>query len=180
MTIQKGKPEQLKLLMSAREIMGSHVPNEPDRNWHGTRFSVAEAMGGAWVREQTARYGEVTKRTSRTDGGINFENPNGPGYLRGPKRTKATRETDEQLYSRKLSEAKHRDPVTMGHGVPTLFGSIRKEGVKTPIALGRDESRPDFVAGGHHRLAVMAHLNPDQLLPVIHVNSVTEAKKSGY
>jgi hypothetical protein len=183
--------EQLRMFMSAREIQSEYAPNEPDRKWLGTNFGVREAMGGAWVREETSGFGRVTSRTSRTDGGINFENPNGPGYLRGPKRVKAPAETDEQLYNRKLAEAvttKRGKINPYGRGanrvvsIPTLYEDIKAHGVSHPIALGQHESpsgRPSL-AGGHHRVAVMAHLNPDQLLPVVHVKDVREANEEGY
>jgi hypothetical protein len=165
---KQADPNQLRMFMSAHEIMQSHAPNEPDRLWHGTRFGVREAMGGAYAREETAGFGRQTQRSSRTDGGINFVHPEG-GYSRAPKRTKAPPETDEQLYSRKRTEAEETGLAT----------SIAQHGVQVPIALGQTESpsgRPSL-AGGHHRVAVMAHLSPDQLLPVTHVADVLEAKK---
>ena len=174
--IRSGKPEQLRMFMSAREITHEYAPNEPDRNWHGTSFGVREAIGGAWVKAKTEGFGRGTERSERTDQGLNFMNPNtGPRYLRGPKRTKAAPETDTQLYARKKKEAYH--PA----GGQSLGTDIEKHGVEKPIALGQHESpsgRPSL-AGGHHRVAVMRHLNPDQLLPVLHVQDVFEAKRSG-
>jgi hypothetical protein len=178
--------EQLRMFMSAREITHEYAPNEPDRKWHGTQFGVREAIGGAWAREETSGFGRQTQRTSRTDGGINFVHPEG-GYSRAPKRTKAPAETDEQLYARKLDEATNtKRGKVVGRGrtvsIPTLTEDIRQHGVQQPIALGQTESpsgRPS-IAGGHHRVAVMQHLNPDQLLPVVHVKDVTEANESGY
>ena len=141
------------------------------------------------MREETAGFGRHTQRPARTDSGINFVHPEG-GYSRGPKRIKAQPETDEQLYARKLSEAsntKRGRVVGVGRvkSIPTLTEDIRQHGVQTPIALGHQEGLFDpekehrFVAGGHHRIAVMAHLNPDQYLPVQHVRSVGEAQSLG-
>lgn len=185
--IQKGRPEQLRMFMSAHEITQQYAPNEADRKWHGTDFGVREAIGGAYKREETTGFGRVTGRGQRTNSGINFVNPNGPGYLRGPKRVKAEAETDEQMYARKHSEAVNtkRAKVTgvgRTRSIPTLAEDIAQHGVQQPIALGQHESpsgRPS-VAGGHHRLAVMQHLNPHQLLPVVHVKDVVEANESGY
>ena len=136
-------PLQGKMFMSAREIMSTHDPNEPDRFFHGTEVSVSRASS---YKLSSGEY--------------------------------ATPETDEQLYSRKLAETKHRDPVTQGAGVPTFFGRIRQEGVQMPIMLSTETKgrtgKPN-VAGGHHRLAVMANLNSDQLMPVMPVNNVLGA-----
>ena len=184
--IRTGKPEQLRMFMSAHEITSQYAPNEADRKWHGTDFGVREAIGGAYKREETTGFGRQTRRGQRTDSGINFVHPEG-GYSRGPKRVKAEAETDEQLYARKHSEAVNtkRAKVTgvgRTRSIPTLAEDIAQHGVQQPIALGQHESpsgRPS-VAGGHHRLAVMQHLNPHQLLPVVHVKDVNQANTSGY
>lgn len=183
--IRSGKPEQLRMFMSAREITHEYAPNEADRQWHGTNFGVREAIGGAYRREETTGFGRQTRRGQRTDSGINFVHPEG-GYSRGPRRVKAEAETDEQMYDRKRAETHQKRAKVTGVGrtrsIPTLHEDIAAHGVQQPIALGQHESpsgRPS-IAGGHHRLAAMQHLNPDQLLPVVHVKDVIEANASGY
>lgn len=170
--IQKGKPEQLRMFMSAREIQAEYDPHEGDRYWHGTEFPVHMATGGAWVRENTERFGQRTGRTSRTDGGVNIMIPGGPPgkpYMRGPKRIKAEAETNEQMWDRKLAESQAK-------GMDT---HIAREGVLTPVPLAQTRhpvTGRRMVGGGQHRIATMAHLNPDQLMPVLHVEHVQEAK----
>ena len=86
-------------------------------------------------------------------------------------------ETDEQLYERKYQESRRPKPG----GGTTTFSSIALEGVHTPVALAHphEPDAPEYIAGGHHRVAVMRNLNPDQYLPVMHVRSVGEAKGLG-
>lgn len=184
----KRKPEvpgQLPMFMSARDITSQYAPNEADRKWHGTDFSVREAIGGVYRREDTTGFGRQTQRGQRTDSGINFVHPEG-GYSRGPKRIKAEAETDEQVYDRKRAESDQKRGKVVGRGrtvsIPTLREDVAAHGVQKPIALGQHESPSGrlSLAGGHHRLALMQHLNPDQLLPVIHVKDVNEANESGY
>jgi hypothetical protein len=125
-------PLQGKLFMSAREIMATHDPNQPDRFFHGTDVSVSRASS----------------------------------YKRGDEYVPP--ETNDQLYQRKLGEANKSG----------LTDDLRTHGVNMPIMLATEtqgaSGKPN-VAGGHHRLAAMSHLNPDQLLPVMPVNHVLGA-----
>lgn len=187
------QPQQLRMFMTAREITGSYRPNEPDRLFHGTKVSVSSARGVRLPGGPDPRAGEWTGRDERTDNVINNFKPDPSGKYRPQRPTGvdikgpwAQPETDEQMYARKLSEAtntKRGKVVGVGRtqSIPTLTEDIKSHGVQTPIALGHEAGtgRPDFVAGGHHRLAVMQHLNPDQLLPVVHVRSVGEAAGLG-
>jgi hypothetical protein len=195
--IRKGKPEQLKMLMTAREITQDYVPNEADRLYHGTNISVMSARGVRLPGGPDPRAGEWTGRNARTDETVNNfvadkrgnYHPQRPTNvdLKGPW---AQPETDEQMYSRKLNEAntgKRAEVIGVNRtrSLPSLTEDIAKHGVKNPIALGHQEGylhegEHRFVAGGHHRVAVMAHLNPDQLLPVVHVTGVSEAQSLGH
>lgn len=98
-------------------------------------------------------------------------------------------ETDEQLYSRKANEAKHRGKGSRSGG-PSLYQSIAKEGVKDPIPLSvnppsennpwighktRDFTTPEVV-GGQHRIAVMGETQPDTLMPVLHHENIVMAR----
>jgi hypothetical protein len=178
--IKGGPGQQLPMFMSAREITAQYRPNEADRMFHGTNISVGLARGVRLGGGPDPRAGEWTGRDARTDGVVNnfVADPRGNYHPQRPtnvdlKGDWAQPETDEQLYARKYAET--RAPKRQGE--TTTFSSIAMEGVHTPVALGHEEGtgRPDFVAGGHHRLAVMQHLNADQLLPVVHVRSVGEA-----
>jgi hypothetical protein len=202
----KGPGQQLPMFMSAREITTQYAPNEADRFFHGTDISVARASGVRMRGGPDPREGQGTFRSRRTDDVVNEVN-RGP-RLAADKREVARRggevkpyyrgfrdlrgpwahpETDEQMYQRKLDEATNtKRGKVVGRGrvvsLPTLTEDIKAKGVTHPIALGQHESpsgRPS-IAGGHHRVAVMQHLNPDQLLPVVHVKDVTEANESGH
>lgn len=74
-------------------------------------------------------------------------------------------ETEGELWDRKAEEA----------NVSGLTDSITTHGVKMPIALD-PENR--IIRGGHHRLIVANHLNPHQFVPVMHVNTVGQAKQA--
>lgn len=87
-------------------------------------------------------------------------------------------ETDDEVWERKLDEAtNNRTHWDDDEGVLTRYPAtqtehIRQHGVTQPVHLGSGNSWGDSnkrqVAGGHHRIAVMGHLNPDQLMPVLH------------
>jgi hypothetical protein len=191
-------PEQLRMFMTAREITESYRPNEPDRLFHGTNISVSSARGVRLPGGPDPRAGEWTGRDARTDEVINefAQDPRGNYHPRRPtnidlKGSWAQPETDEQMYARKLNEAQtQKRGEVIGRGrvrsIPTLAEDIAAKGVQNPIALGHQEgflhpgTEHKFVAGGHHRIAVMSHLNPDQLMPVVHVRSVGEAQGLGH
>ena len=86
-------------------------------------------------------------------------------------------ETDEQLYARKYSESRAPKQVEARRRSPR--SPWRACTHRSPSATRKALVRPDFVAGGHHRIAVMRNLNPDQYMPVMHVRSVGEAQGLG-
>ena len=171
-------PNQLRMFMSAHEITSEYAPNQADRNYHGTDYSVSR-VSGVRLQKTDPRAGEPTARTSRTDESPNLVNPDAAASKpnirshRSMQGEYAHPETNEQLYGRKLRESQR--PV--GSGQPSLYQRVQKQGVLNPIALGEHQNAAGQrqVAGGHHRLAIMQHLNPHQLLPVVHVQSVLEA-----
>jgi hypothetical protein len=175
----KLNPAQGKLFMSAREIQSEYAPNQPDRLYHGTDISVARATG-VRLMHPDPRAGEQTARTSRTDQSPNYMRAGEPGVYSRPSHPLqgdyAHPETDDQVYQRKLGESQRRNS-----GQPSLQDRIKSQGVLNPIALGelRNAGGKKMIAGGHHRVAVMAHLSPDQLLPVVPVAHVVEAKTLG-
>lgn len=172
------------MFMTANEITSQYEPNMPDRLFHGTNISVGVARGVRLNAGTDPRGGEWTGRDARTDGVINNFVADRRGEYHPQRPTNvdlkgewAKPETDEQLYARKYAESR----APKRGGGTTTFSSIADEGVKTPVALGHEEGtgRPPFVAGGHHRIAVMRNLNPDQYMPVVHVRSVGEAQGLG-
>jgi hypothetical protein len=165
----------LRMLMSTREIQSQYDPHEGDRYWAGTEHLYHA------VRESALppRERQVTDRPATTSGSPNRPLRSGQFFRSNPVRIPHQPETDTELYQRKYLEAENRG----------LVSSIQEHGVTTPIPLttmttnrnphlGGEHGKP-MVGGGQHRLAVMQHLNPDQLLPVVHVQHVFEAKDLG-
>lgn len=56
-----------------------------------------------------------------------------------------------------------------------LYDRISSEGVRTPINLG-----PEHIGNGHHRIAVVNDLNPNQFVPVLHYPSHRDAMRAGF
>lgn len=87
-------------------------------------------------------------------------------------------ESDDELFARKLHEATTNN---YSNRVP-LADHLMKYGVENPISLQFRELHGQFgkpqILGGHHRVAVMHHLKPDALMPVMHFSSHTEASTS--
>lgn len=79
-------------------------------------------------------------------------------------------ETREEMFAYKRDDSERRwaDPTEPGGAM--LDESIRREGVKKPVAIGHTaytEGRPVFT-DGHHRLAMAYELAPDNYIPVTH------------
>jgi hypothetical protein len=73
----------------------------------------------------------------------------------------------EEVMYRKLHESKK---IKQTGGLPdrqfvkdSLYHSVKKEGVKTPIQLN---PKQNTIYDGHHRLAAATHLAPNNLIPV--------------
>jgi uncharacterized protein (DUF1015 family) len=68
------------------------------------------------------------------------------------------------LYRQKLQESKQ--PRRFGNKrVESLYESIQKEGVNTPIRL-RMHQGTEQINDGHHRLAAANDINPEMYLPI--------------
>ena len=194
--------EQLPLLMSARDIKANYAPAEGDRMYHGTNTFANLAHVPVEIGPDP-RAGELTQRPARTDRVVN--NRTGitdrkkarllSGYTQDVPREErqyrrkqgvnliAPRETDEQMWDRKLSEAQK--PDRGGHKQSMVehlasggdIGLIHLGFAKNPmLPLGRTE---DLQADG--RWLPAPHrgdepLNPDQLLPVMHHENIVHAK----
>lgn len=78
------------------------------------------------------------------------------------------------LYSQKLSESKTGSASSTffekKRGQESLYESIKKEGVTSPISLkvNEQDNGPHWVQinDGHHRVATAHDINPDMWLPV--------------
>ena len=193
---------QLPLLMSARDIKANYAPAEGDRMYHGTNTFANLAHVPVEIGPDP-RAGELTQRPARTDRVVN--NRTGitdrkkarllSGYTQDvPKEERqyrrkqgvnliAPRETDEQMWDRKLSEAQKPDrgghPQSMVEHLASGgdVGLIHLGLAKNPmLPLGEQKASKPMVAGSQHRIAAMNHLNPDQLLPVMHHENIVHAK----
>lgn len=83
-------------------------------------------------------------------------------------------ETDEEVWTRKADEAAESD----------LYEDVVEHGVRKPVHLEvRDPNEPrgpredprEHVLGGHHRIASMGDVRPDDLMPVLHHTDIFEA-----
>ena len=175
-------PLQGKLFMSAREILATHDPNEPDRYFFGTNVGAGNGRIGRYMRNSPdPREGQPTHRAERTDSTPNDKRTFGLGNNPDPHpdkpysrpfrdiKVEVPPETNQQLWDRKKSESDESG----------LTSRIKTEGVQMPVMLATETQgrtgKPN-IAGGHHRVAVMNNLNPDQLMPVMPVNHVLGAK----
>lgn len=87
-------------------------------------------------------------------------------------------ESDDELFSRKLREA----TTDNYSNRVSLADHLLKHGVENPISLQFRELHGQLgkpqILGGHHRVAVMHHFQPDALMPVMHFSSHAEASTS--
>lgn len=82
-------------------------------------------------------------------------------------------ETDTEMFSRKYDEAEYEG----------LVDDLSDEGVKNPVSLQADRQRTGYldkpeILGGHHRVAVMERLRPNELMPVEHFDNYLQAQRS--
>jgi len=88
--------------------------------------------------------------------------------------------TEHELSNRKLKESRSRDNTyyeTAADRVgSSLYHSIKKYGVRSPVAIEFDESDPEegrdasiALANGHHRVAAAYNIDPKMEIPVKYV-----------
>jgi hypothetical protein len=199
--VSQGKPEQLKMFMTPREILHHYQPLDADLYGAGTMGMSGQASSGTptgtartWgshgqpgnVRHGQYRHGVDTKGTYQaTTYGTKY---------------RAAGETHEEMMGRKLEESQYEVDVRRRTKVGTsfygsdsyvpdtrpsaghesLYESIEKHGVEHPISLGTSGSHGSAgkreIVGGHHRLAAAEHINPDQFLPVAHYRDIYAAR----
>ena len=89
-----------------------------------------------------------------------------------PKSTLTTsNEWSHQERMDRYVEGKQQEHWTQQAEGESLYQHLQRTGgPEAPVHLSfqvGDEGKPEVV-GGHHRIAAMAHMNPDQLIPVVH------------
>lgn len=140
------QPKQLKLLMTADEIMAEYQPLDADR---------------AMFQQLVERGGEHTDRPRRTDMGYNDPHPEG-GYVRRMRDFQPM--SVEETWAQKRREADESG----------LTESVQNFGVVWPVPLGDVvglAGKPQ-ITGGHHRIA--AAMGGDQFIGVIHHQGLKE------
>jgi len=73
----------------------------------------------------------------------------------------AKNETPEQFWKHKLTVAKNSNWYWGVEGGETLYEDLANNGQRLPILLNHDEKE---IVDGHHRLAAMHHINPNQFV----------------
>jgi hypothetical protein len=111
---------------------------------------------------------------------------------------RVTVETDEQLWNRKASEARHSpahgqysaDDLLERMGTPSpveqrrgesMTANIARQGVQHPVHLSMlvGPMGRRMMAGGQHRVAAAAEVAPDQPIPVLHHETILHAQQQG-
>ena len=146
-------PGQLKMFMSAREIMTNYDPHEGDRQFKGLDRLVFHGQPQTPV-EREGKWGKV--------------------YMPPPT---AVPETNDEMWDRKLAESKQQmrggiyqslQMEGVQHPIP-LTHHVRQGGEKP------------MVGGGQHRIAAMNAIDPDRLMPVTHHENIIAAQREpGY
>ena len=162
----KPREQQLSMFHSAREIMSGWRAHEGDRRYVNSMVSAGGKRASALI----------------VRGVVVHDHPEGKPV---------SVETDTQMWERKGEEA-HSAEYAERHGRErSLVEHLRTKAGRRdmpPIPLAhlanpvdKDVDPRPMVAGGQHRIAAMMHLNPDQLLPVVHHEDIIEAKMTkGY
>lgn len=77
---------------------------------------------------------------------------------------------DDEMHRTKLFESKHgdmRDARSVSNDQRfTLFSSIKKHGVTTPVKVGWTHSGEHHIWDGNHRIASANHINPETEVPI--------------
>jgi hypothetical protein len=103
-------------------------------------------------------------------------------WTRKPGSRGMSQETPDEMWDRKLDESKRTHWKTGAN----LYKDIKKNGVQNPVSLQWERERGPYtppnakpqVLGGHHRVAVAAAARPDDLIPVEHFQSFSQARIS--
>ena len=88
----------------------------------------------------------------------------------------AHEEAAEAHVQRKYDE--HRAAIEARFSGPSIWNSVRQEGVKSPVHLGESfgSQGKRQIVGGHHRIAAALDTRPDELIPVLHHKNLLDAK----
>lgn len=70
-------------------------------------------------------------------------------------------QSKEEFWDQKLSDAKEPRAI---YGGKSLYENIEEHGQKEPVIIGSRGMGFPSIFEGHHRLAVMHHMNPNQFV----------------
>lgn len=187
--------QQLKMFMTPKEIVSQYQPLDGDRQDHyeeptamGTTYR-AETDNEVWQRKSSeaqlsprdyfeAREGESFQTPAFDVEGV-MDRTSYPRMSASNPSTSAWEEHEYREGSyleRKHQE--HLDSWDRRMGQQSLWGAVRQGGVQTPVHLGQQFGSSDKpqVVGGHHRIASALDTRPNDLLPVIHHESIHSAR----
>jgi hypothetical protein len=74
--------------------------------------------------------------------------------------------------------AEHHEAMEARFSGPSIWQSVRQEGVKEPVHLGNvfGSVGKRQIVGGHHRIAAALETRPSDYIPVLHHEDITAAK----
>ena len=106
-----------------------------------------------------------------------FENPNYPVQYKGED-TGNYEDRENSFIDARVNSHENKVEAYMQDD-RSLAQSVASEGVQNPVHLGTQfgsSGKPQIV-GGHHRIAAASESRPDDLIPVLHHDSIFQARK---
>lgn len=170
--------EQLKMFMSAREIMTSAAPLPADFHEHTNKWDQTESKPQFWRRK--LRESKMSPYDYDVERGGMGAPPAFNPEERSDNPVQGTDESSgafEDRYNQWWDSRadSHSDKIDMHFNGPSMHDSIREEGVKAPVSIGHDARGRKTIIGGHHRIAAAADIDPDRLMPVLHFRGTSPA-----
>jgi hypothetical protein len=198
-------PGQLKMFMTPKEIHKHYQPLDADREDVETEDNSnphswglrSETDSELWERKSSeaamsprdyhyAREGESPERSlfnvDSLMGHSSYPSPNTSDVdSRGFVTTSGWEEHEhrEHSYLERKAQEKSDARYEKWNG-PSIWDSVRTGGVQQPVHLGQqfgEQGKPQIV-GGHHRIAAATDTRPNDLIPVLHHESIDAAKST--
>jgi hypothetical protein len=148
-----------------------------DRKLDESKLTLADYhethSGGFYGKNRTPGWNTIMERSSAPSA----------EYKTGHTDTFDDRQLDQADYVQRHQEAhwmaRDENENDSLHGMLSRAMEPGGEGFTGHVRLGQQfgPSGKRMIAGAHHRIAIMNDIQPDRLLPVLHTQSVAEAKK---
>lgn len=152
------------------------TPNPDRRYMRGEKKETHEQLWNRKYEEATLDRDDYEEEVHSREASKRYDRPGG-GETRASGTWRSTWAQDTDNPRRTNSYVPFEQ---VWNGGESIRDSVLRVGVKSPISLGRqfgDQGKP-MIAGGHHRLAVMARERPDTLMPVSHHQDIDEAQSN--